>query len=565
MATSFQNCGVCELRHITNPSIVWCTECDEGLCTECQEHHSLSKASRRHSVIPITGYQKLPTNLLKVTQYCSKHNEKYQIYCQMHESPCCSKCIVEDHKDCQDIVNLDDVIHNVKTSNALLEIEDTLVEAAENIQKIRQHQQDNLSTLYEKRKEIENEIKNIRIKINSHLDKLQEDLLKQLYSIEEKENLKICQLLSKLEHKEKEIKEYQRNIMNIKQQATDLQVFLSMKQIKEGVYSKGIFLHSIIEGEEGHCFSYEINPSIQNIMSDIESFGEVNIEAKHCDIVLTKKKAKQAQVMVPQLTVQSRSIRNIKLTIHKIINTKENVFSCCILPDDRTVFTFFIESTVKVFNNKGLKGFKVKMPCEPFDIVYISQDNTLAVTSGGSEKNCITIIDLARKKIRKIITLDSHNYGIALKDNRLIYSGYDKGICMINMYDESTRDIHDIVKDAMPSESYIATLRDNIYYTNNVTNVVTCCNLKGEIQWTFQNESVLKSPRGIDVDSDGNVYVVGILSNNVVVISPDGQLHSEILTAADGLNRPSSLHYSEPRNQLLVAGYNDKAHLFDFI
>ncbi|CAC5416846.1 unnamed protein product [Mytilus coruscus] len=136
LATSSQNCGVCELRHILRPSIAWCTECDEGLCTECHEHHSLSNTSRSHSLIPITEYQKLPTDLLKVTQYCGEQNEKYQIYCKKHESPCCSKC---------------KTIKNVRISSIQMtsfimpkppmpwEIEETLVEVEKNLQKICQH------------------------------------------------------------------------------------------------------------------------------------------------------------------------------------------------------------------------------------------------------------------------------------------------------------------------------------------------------------------------------------------------------------------------------------------
>ncbi|CAC5406935.1 unnamed protein product [Mytilus coruscus] len=466
MATSSQSFGVCDLRQITKPSIVWCTECNEGLCTECQEHHGLSKASRRHNVIPIIEYQKLPTDVLKITQYCRKHDEKFQIYCKKHECPCCSKCIVESHIECREIVNLDDVIYNAKTSNALCEIEETLVEVAENLNKIRQHIQDNRSTLKEKKMEIEKKIKKTRIKINNHLDKLQENLMKHLYEVEEKENLKICQLVSSLDIKEKEIAEYQRNITNINQHATDLQMFLSMKQIEK-----------------------EINTSIENIMSDIKNFGEVHIEAKPYDILLIKKKTKQAQMII-----QSKSIKNIKLTLHKTIDTEgQIIYGCCMLPDGRLAFTFYFKQTVKLFSDKGLKDFEVKLPAEAFDIVYISEDNTLAVTSGGSYKQCITIIDLERKQIKKTISLDSFNYGIALKDNQLIYSGADKGIRMINLYDESTSDI---VRDKMPTGCYTATFRDNIYHTNRETNTVTCYNLEGKLQWTFQNKSVLKNPSG---------------------------------------------------------------------
>jgi DNA-binding beta-propeller fold protein YncE len=45
-------------------------------------------------------------------------------------------------------------------------------------------------------------------------------------------------------------------------------------------------------------------------------------------------------------------------------------------------------------------------------------------------------------------------------------------------------------------------------------------------------------PRGISVDNDGNVYVVGNRSNNVVVISPDGQRHRKLLSFKDGLSYP---------------------------
>ncbi|XP_052060333.1 uncharacterized protein LOC127700733 isoform X2 [Mytilus californianus] len=533
MATSSQSCGVCDLRHITKPSIVWCTTCDAGLCTECQKHHDLSKASRKHNVIPIFENQILPSDVMKITPFCCKHDEKFQIYCKKHECPCCSKCILGSHKECRDIVNLDDAIHNVKTSNALCEIEETLVEVAENLQKIRQHKQDNRSTLREKIMEIEKEIKKTRMKINNHLDKLQNNLMKPLYEVEEKENSKICQLLSSLEIKEKEVAECQRNITNIKQHATDLQMFLFMKHIEDEVYSKDKFLQSLVESGGQLSLAYKTNTSIKYIKSCINSLGEVQIEAKPYDIVLIKKKAKQAQMMIQ--TAQLRSIENIKLTLYNTIGTKgERIYGCCMLPDGRMAFTFFNEETVKLFNEKGLKDFEVKLPAEAFDLVYINEDNTLAVTSGPSINQCIVIVDLVKKQIKKTISLDSCNYGIALNDNRLIYSGGDKGIRMINLYDESTSEI---VGDIMPNYCYTATFKDKIYHTNIKTNTVTCYNLQGDLQWTFR-KGILKNPKGIDVDNDGNVYVVGSDSNNIVVISPDGKSHREVLSKGDGLRDP---------------------------
>jgi DNA-binding beta-propeller fold protein YncE len=44
-----------------------------------------------------------------------------------------------------------------------------------------------------------------------------------------------------------------------------------------------------------------------------------------------------------------------------------------------------------------------------------------------------------------------------------------------------------------------------------------CCDLHGTTQWEFNDKHVPHTPCGIAIDNDGNVYVVGCRSNNVVV------------------------------------------------
>jgi DNA-binding beta-propeller fold protein YncE len=61
-------------------------------------------------------------------------------------------------------------------------------------------------------------------------------------------------------------------------------------------------------------------------------------------------------------------------------------------------------------------------------------------------------------------------------------------------------------------------------------------------------------------DNDGNVYVVGFSSNNVVVISPDGQRHRQLLSSKDGLR---VLDYDRSTNSLLVVNESSTAFLFD--
>jgi phage antirepressor YoqD-like protein len=52
-------------------------------------------------------------------------------------------------------------------------------------------------------------------------------------------------------------------------------------------------------------------------------------------------------------------------------------------------------------------------------------------------------------------------------------------------------------------------------------------------------------------------------SINVVVISPDGKRHKQLLSSEDGLVEPQVLHYDRSTNRLLVVSISDTALLFD--
>ncbi|CAC5395528.1 unnamed protein product [Mytilus coruscus] len=563
MAASSSLCGVCTLRHISKPSIVWCTECVEGLCTECQEHHSLSRASRNHDTIPITEYQKLPPDVLSISQYCDKHNEKYQIYCKKHESPCCSICIVESHNECQDIVTLSDVIMNAKTSNTFYEIEQTLAEVLENIKKIRENRQDNLKTLSKDRAIIELKIEEAHTIIKNHLDKMKIDIIKELDEVEKQESKEISQLIKVLEENENDIVESQRKIESIRQHASDLQAFLAMKQLEKDVFLKDVFLQSLVDKHTIKQYSliYQPNATLQNFVSNVGTFDKVLIETKQHDSILTTSKRKQAQMMVQD--AKSKAIEDISLKLHMTINGTGNyIFGCCMLPDNKTIFTNRYSNSLRILNKDGSLECTVKTSHSPYDVECINKD-TLVVSSGYSSSTWITIIDIKSKKVNKEIPLDSIIDGIAGTDWGLIYYGGEKGIGMINHQNEPLFTI--VREEELDEECYVATFANSIYQTRSSKNCVICYDRKGNIQWTFKKDNVLNYPVGISVDKHGNVFVIGYNSKNVVVISGDGKRHREVLSSKDGLASPRVLHYDRSTNQLLVANTSATAFIYDSI
>jgi hypothetical protein len=96
---------------------------------------------------------------------------------------------------------------------------------------------------------------------------------------------------------------------------------------------------------------------------------------------------------------------------------------------------------------------------------------------------------------------------LLVRGRTIYYCTRGKGLKMFNLSDIF---FSDIISSAMHYVYYVTTSGDKLYYTNTITNTVTCCDLHGTTQWEFKDERVLQDPRGISVDNDGNMYVIGV-------------------------------------------------------
>ncbi|XP_052073611.1 uncharacterized protein LOC127711560 [Mytilus californianus] len=559
MSSKLNLCGVCDYRHISKTSVFWCSECDEGLCEECKDHHAASKGTRGHIIVLQTDYQSLPSYILEITQTCPKHNEKYQIFCRKHDTPCCRRCVVETHNDCKDLNAIEDVIKNVKSSNAFLEIEQMLKELSENLQRIRKDRQENITSLKEDRTKIEKEVQQTRTVINNHLDRLQENLTKELYAVEEKENKSITNIISSIQEKELEITESQSILDEIKQHASELQTFLAMKHIQCDVMNHEIFLESLIKGEKmNHIFiTWKNENDVETIPTTVNRMGTVILETRPGNATLTNRKNKQAQIMMHTSPVPT--IDDINLTLGQTVKTiGGDIKSCCLLPDGRMIFSCYTSNKIHVFKSNGTLDFTFETGSPTSHIYFIEQGQKLAVTTGFYNQ-CIKIIDMKNIKNEKSILIGSQIYGIVHKDGKLFYNGGNCGLCVVNLEDGS---VTQLVCVPLSEYSSIAMLSSHIYFIGK-DNSVSCCDLQGTLQWKLELKGFIESARGITVDNYGRVYVSGYSTCNVIVISPDGTKHRLLLSKTDGLHLPQSVYFDRTNNHLLIANRRKDAFLFD--
>jgi LPS O-antigen subunit length determinant protein (WzzB/FepE family) len=85
------------------------------------------------------------------------------------------------------------------------------------------------------------------VKINSHLDTLEQNILKELDDAEDNIKSKIDSLLKQLSEESKIVERIQRNTTAVKEYASDLQTFLGSKTIEEEVKKEEKYIMTLSE------------------------------------------------------------------------------------------------------------------------------------------------------------------------------------------------------------------------------------------------------------------------------------------------------------------------------
>ncbi|CAG2249884.1 unnamed protein product [Mytilus edulis] len=558
MASNTSICGICSLRQITKTSEHWCSECEEALCDECEEHHKLLKATRRHKPIPISSYKSLPSFIADINQSCVYHNEQYHIYCNEHAIPLCLQCI-NDHSKCN-VTSIEKITMNIKTSGQFLDLESRLADLLQNIERIKKNRKANVTDIETLREQHVKEIKQIRVEINNHLDNLEKQILEELKEKEYQCKESIQKVLLPVKERGSIITQCQLNFKSIKDYASDLQTYIEMRDLEVKVDENEQYLQSLIDtkGLEHLDLVYKVDTNVQNILNNLKSFGSIEIKNRISDIELTRAKDKQAQI---QVAATRKTVNDVKLILQKKITTNgKTVRGCCMSREGDFLFTDHVLHSLYVIKSDGTLKYEMSVdPSDEFDITFVD-DNNVAITSGSSiDRTGIDIINIENRNTLKFINLPGPSYGITRDQDSLFVCVEGRGIYKVNTMDYTTSHM---ISCNLPPFSYVSVLDNKIYYTDDNDNSVVCCDNKGSRHWTFKNDSVLRLPRGFTVDNDNNVFVAGERSSNVVIISNDGKQHKEILTEEDGLREPSAIFFDKQKRELLVANSTQIAFLY---
>ncbi|KAH3802674.1 hypothetical protein DPMN_156352 [Dreissena polymorpha] len=116
MSVSKQLCGPCLQETIETDGVSYCTVCEEPLCEKCKLDHGRRKVLKHHKLCDLTDLPPKEINdLLKSLLACPNHEKEEVVYlCKDHDVTCCNKCAMADHRKCEEVKQLSDILHDIK-------------------------------------------------------------------------------------------------------------------------------------------------------------------------------------------------------------------------------------------------------------------------------------------------------------------------------------------------------------------------------------------------------------------------------------------------------------------
>ena len=549
-------CDLCEIQHLTNEAEIWCPQCEEALCSKCKAHHEIARITKKHEIVAVEDYCKLPESVQQITLHCDEHGERFEYLCSSHDTPCCVKCINSIHKNCKDTLTpLHEAIDNVKSAKVMLDLEKSIADLQVNIQKVLIIQTTNMDSLSKQKLLCQKEIQETRQDINKKLDELEQDILDQLSSIYTKHNSKIKELITDLKSRKQRVDESECVLSAIKQHATEFQTYFSIRDMTREAQEEENYLQSLKDNQKLVRYDMRFIKEMDVIQNKSKFLGKLEFEIKNEDVAFTRKTDNEAQIFNPRRRREVGNVTMSKILSFKVPPKENNEVWDCVLTDDGLFIVANVNhKCLHIFESDGTIKRDLQLLYKPIGVTQ-QNEHILVIYAG---KSIIHVIDLTSFNVVNEIKVKGHSDSIRTFNSNICV-GLSRGEFLI-MIDNKGNVLKE-VKTTFEIPYYINVANDIIYLPKWKENKIVCLDTDGNQLFEIFNKD-LKAPLGITSDSDGNLYVVGFRSNNVFLFSKDGQTCKELIPASHKMSHPRTVNYNDMLGLLMITTETGEVYIY---
>ncbi|KAH3754153.1 uncharacterized protein LOC127847097 [Dreissena polymorpha] len=545
-------CVTCEDKKLDEIADFYCESCVKFYCGTCIGMHS--QLFTKHAPYGRGDMKKWPL-AKKVEDFllkCDIHRDQItEIFCDEHSELCCKNCAFLNHRHCQKVTLISDIVKNQSTD--LQQLSFSIQRILKKMKRLQDNQDASIQYVQSSYDEQLHTIQETRREINAALDTIEQKTLKEM-----KETLTKLQASSKSDVDKcnrfmDELKRLRDAIHDISDKSKQELSFIATRKCKDKIEQSETFLQEN-SLQVKVSITFQPNSDIAQYLSKLSGLGKIEHSTKTLKLQDNPNKI---------ITVQGKFVHNVKISSDSKVCS---IIAICVLPDKEVLVIDSNNNKVKLLDQEYQVVSHWSATAWASDMCLIAPSE-VAVTLNATHKN-IHEIQFITVNNRQLVTGSKlqlpHLYrGIAFHHGYLyvtadtaLYKYTMNGKLVCKMYEDNT-DSYTVNRCA------VSPTGDRLYITNSSQHKLLTLARDGSVLATFI-EPALQSPRGVHVTPAGQVLVSGLGSSTILQVDSEGRRRlATLATQEDGVLKPMSVCNNRYTASLIV-GLEDNNSILVF-
>ncbi|XP_052064365.1 uncharacterized protein LOC127704371 [Mytilus californianus] len=270
-------CEPCFRGNKESVSFSWCCDCEETLCSVCDETHRINKVSMSHTAVAVEKL--LLTTPITVSSYvlCEIHPEiSIEFHCPEHCLLCCRKCIQTVHRTC-DIVSIEDVSKTAKQSALFEKLFIDVKELFHTTEQLKERHSKNLDGINQQEMEITNKIKQLKVVFDNHFEKLESKLKNEMKQLKQRAVSSLNQNENTVDKLFMTFEKHNANLKFVSDHGSNRHAFILANILKPEIEKKETELNELIALERTMDIELKTNVDALYLENAIKSLGTIEV------------------------------------------------------------------------------------------------------------------------------------------------------------------------------------------------------------------------------------------------------------------------------------------------
>ncbi|XP_045196117.2 E3 ubiquitin-protein ligase TRIM33-like, partial [Mercenaria mercenaria] len=269
-------CSPCLAINRNREAVNYCVGCQGYYCQSCADVIHMMPGLKSHTLLDNSNYKSpgLRAGLPAVpTERCSIHETKIvDMYCGNHDEVGCTTCMALNHRSCADVQSIPDIVDSKCQTTDVDKIHQKLQDIKMMMEKIMKSKQRLIEDLKKSKTEAVMAIKDFRKDIETILEQLEKESIKELEMKFIEEESKLLKEKKKAKTELDDLKQADNDFK--KSEGNKAQQFVSMKLSLQSI-AKTEDASSSLQTSVDANISFSFDPAILEFLQQLKRFGSV--------------------------------------------------------------------------------------------------------------------------------------------------------------------------------------------------------------------------------------------------------------------------------------------------